>query len=122
MRRCHARGTGGDIKLVRSTDGLTWSPPKVVLSQLSQGNVPKVIANRPVALDDGHILLPFWREDPAPISYKCLLAASCQECKPAKDAPVRCSGGAGRAALKQSSRKVKINSFGIHLRCRNRFL
>jgi hypothetical protein len=51
-----------------------------------------VIANRPIALDDGVLLLPFWREDPKPISRHCDLSASCASCVVKSSAPVGVSG------------------------------
>ena len=51
-----------------------------------------MIANRPIALDDGVLLLPFWREDPKPISRHCDLSASCASCVVKSSAPVGVSG------------------------------
>lgn len=56
------------------------------------GRGSQVIANRPIALDDGVILLPFWREDPKPISHRCHLSASCASCIVKSSAPVGVSG------------------------------
>ncbi|KAK3274877.1 hypothetical protein CYMTET_16966 [Cymbomonas tetramitiformis] len=87
-----AYAPGGTIKMVRSRDGVNWGTPKVVLSQDAEGGVPKVIANKPVLLESGMLLLPFWREDPSPISRTCKLAKACAKCVIEHGAPVGISG------------------------------
>ena len=72
-------GPGGDIKMVHSADGRTWSAPAVVYGHEREGGIPKVVANRPVALAAGpagrRLLLPFWREHPGPTAA-CPIAAA----------------------------------------------
>ena len=56
---------GGDIKVITSVGSLennAWSPARTVLSQSSDGGIPKVISNRVTVLSTGEWLLPFWRE------------------------------------------------------------
>ena len=54
---------GGDLK-VTSLDLRTgrWTAPRLVLSQDADGGVPKVTANKPAVLSNGHWVLPYWRE------------------------------------------------------------
>jgi hypothetical protein len=56
---------GGDIKVITSVGSLennAWSPARTVLSQSSDGGIPKVISNSVTVLSTGEWLLPFWRE------------------------------------------------------------
>ena len=54
---------GGDIR-VTTLDVMTreWSEPRTILSQSTDGGIPKVTANKPAVLSTGEWLLPFWRE------------------------------------------------------------
>ena len=55
---------GGNIKVVKTVDGLTWTAPRKLLDQGKFGNVPTVIANPAVRLRSGTLVLPFWLEVP----------------------------------------------------------
>ena len=58
---------GGDIKLVRSVDGVEWSEPILLQAQTADGRLPKVIANKPIQMRaGGAFVLPMWREHPGP--------------------------------------------------------
>ncbi|KAK3287896.1 hypothetical protein CYMTET_4629 [Cymbomonas tetramitiformis] len=54
---------GGTIRVVQSENGIRWTKPVTVLEQ-STDNIPKVIANQLTVANDGHWVLPFWREVP----------------------------------------------------------
>ena len=54
---------GGDLKA--TTYNIVtgeWTKPMLVLSQDTDGGVPKVTANKPAVLSNGHWVLPYWRE------------------------------------------------------------
>ncbi|XRA96801.1 sialidase [Pycnococcus provasolii] len=54
---------GGDIRATTyDTATRTWSEPRTLLSQSTDGGIPKVTANKPCVLSTGEWLLPFWRE------------------------------------------------------------
>jgi hypothetical protein len=54
---------GGDLKVTKlDMRAGAWSPPRLVLSQDTDGGVPKVTANKPVVLSNSHWVLPYWRE------------------------------------------------------------
>eukprot|EP00898_Chlorokybus_atmophyticus_P007206 jgi/Chlat1/7487/Chrsp60S06998 len=54
---------GGDIKatLLNPKTG-QWRAPRVILSEESEGVIPKVLANKLIVLTSGEWVLPFWRE------------------------------------------------------------
>jgi len=60
---------GGDIRMTRSKDGVTWSLPVTVYTQATKGGIPKLISNPPEIVND-KFLLPFWREKP-PTKCSC---------------------------------------------------
>ena len=45
------------------TPAWQWGRPKTLLKQSTDG-IPKVIANKPIALSNGDWVMPFWREQP----------------------------------------------------------
>jgi BNR repeat-like domain len=54
---------GGDIKCIYSTDaGATWSAPLTIYTHEEDGEVPKVVSNRPALGPDGTWYLPFHTE------------------------------------------------------------
>jgi len=54
---------GGDIKYIQSTDaGATWSAPVTIYTHEEDGEVPKVLSNRPALDSDGIWYLPFHTE------------------------------------------------------------
>eukprot|EP00192_Tetraselmis_astigmatica_P006231 CAMPEP_0117666876 /NCGR_PEP_ID=MMETSP0804-20121206/10630_1 /TAXON_ID=1074897 /ORGANISM="Tetraselmis astigmatica, Strain CCMP880" /LENGTH=518 /DNA_ID=CAMNT_0005474491 /DNA_START=366 /DNA_END=1922 /DNA_ORIENTATION=- len=55
---------GGDVKMTKTEDLLTWEKPTVVYSQDQDNGVPKVLANKLVVRSNGEWVLPFWREIP----------------------------------------------------------
>ncbi|KAK3260004.1 hypothetical protein CYMTET_31019 [Cymbomonas tetramitiformis] len=61
-------GPGGDIKAIRTSDGVTWSPSSTLYKQSSKGGIPKVIANQMIVTRTGEGMerwvLPFWLEPP----------------------------------------------------------
>ncbi|KAK3240570.1 hypothetical protein CYMTET_49602, partial [Cymbomonas tetramitiformis] len=56
---------GGDIRLIKSWDGVTWTMPTTIYPQTMHGQIPKVIANPPIQTAAGAIVLPVWRERPS---------------------------------------------------------
>ena len=54
---------GGDIKSIHSNDaGTTWSAPLTIYTHEDDGEVPKVVSNRPALGPDGTWYLPFHTE------------------------------------------------------------
>jgi hypothetical protein len=54
---------GGDIKCIHSTDvGATWSAPSTIYTHEDDGEVPKIVSNRPAVGPDGTWYLPFHTE------------------------------------------------------------
>jgi predicted neuraminidase len=66
---------GGDIKCINSADaGATWSSPLTIYTHEDDGEVPKVVSNRPAIGPDGTWYLPFHTE---PVdSYKVFNTAT----------------------------------------------
>jgi hypothetical protein len=50
---------GGDIRMTRSKDGVTWSLPVTIYTQATKGGIPKLISNPPEIVND-RFVLPFW--------------------------------------------------------------
>ena len=74
---------GGDIKYIKSVDGVTWTAPKMIITQASDQGIPKLVANQlQVHSETGHWVLPYWREQP-----------HSKQCKPHADRSVRTSAG-----------------------------
>lgn len=64
VRAVNRSQVGGDINIITSKDGRSWSAPRVVLPYKSADGVevPKVTANKPIVLKkSGNWLLPFWQ-------------------------------------------------------------
>lgn len=74
---------GGDIKFIRSVDGISWTAPKTIITQASDQGIPKLVANQlQVHAETGNWVLPYWREQP-----------HSKQCKPHADRTVRTSAG-----------------------------
>ena len=47
--------SGGDIKYIKSVDGVTWTSPKMIITQASDQGIPKLVANQlQVHAETGH--------------------------------------------------------------------
>eukprot|EP00227_Mantoniella_beaufortii_P019537 CAMPEP_0197587524 /NCGR_PEP_ID=MMETSP1326-20131121/9128_1 /TAXON_ID=1155430 /ORGANISM="Genus nov. species nov., Strain RCC2288" /LENGTH=823 /DNA_ID=CAMNT_0043152265 /DNA_START=244 /DNA_END=2712 /DNA_ORIENTATION=+ len=74
---------GGDIKYIKSVDGVSWTAPKTILTQAADQGIPKLVANQlQVHSGTGAWVLPYWREQP-----------HCKQCRPHADRSVRTSAG-----------------------------
>mmetsp|Transcript_11641 Transcript_11641/g.40505 ORF Transcript_11641/g.40505 Transcript_11641/m.40505 type:complete len:498 (-) Transcript_11641:1142-2635(-) len=74
---------GGDIKMtcLLNMNSFSWSDLQVLLTQDHDGGAPKVIANRPIILHTGTIMLPFWREAPRGIKVRSSMKCAVSEHK-----------------------------------------
>ena len=50
---------GGDVRMSRSKDGVTWSLPVTIYTQATKNGMPKLISNPPEIVND-RFVLPFW--------------------------------------------------------------
>jgi predicted neuraminidase len=74
---------GGDIKYIRSVDGVTWTSAKTIITQSSDQGIPKLVSNQlQVHAGTGNWVLPYWREQP-----------HSKQCRPHADRTVRTSAG-----------------------------
>lgn len=64
---------GGDVRMSRSKDGVTWSLPVTIYTQATKNGMPKLISNPPEIVND-RFVLPFWRERP-PTKCSCKFSA-----------------------------------------------
>jgi len=79
---------GGDIRYVRSRDGVAWSEPTTILPQADGGGVPKVVGNQlHVHKATGRWILPVWREQLHGGAYG-------STCKPAVQRTIATASGA----------------------------
>jgi len=63
-RAANRSNVGGDVNVISSADGKTWSAPRTILPfKTADGlEVPKVTANKPIVLSKSqNLLLPFWQ-------------------------------------------------------------
>eukprot|EP00976_Prorocentrum_cordatum_P061470 1176315-Prorocentrum_minimum.AAC.1 len=51
---------GGNLKYVQSENGVRWTKPVTILTQVQSDGVPNVLANQLVVLAAGRWLLPYW--------------------------------------------------------------
>eukprot|EP00899_Mesostigma_viride_P019591 jgi/Mesvir1/27633/Mv07364-RA.1 len=72
------RAVGDDDVMDDSKLQPRWTEPVVIYRQKEEGNIPKVLANKPAVTAAGHWLLPFWRESKN-IPNKLECAVSTQE-------------------------------------------
>ena len=73
------------------TPAWQWGRPKTLLKQSTDG-IPKVIANKPIALSNGDWVMPFWREQPNEANN----GTCTQQAKEAKEGKEGREGGEGR--------------------------
>jgi len=56
---------GGNIMMVYTYDGVSWTEPRRIYLQAADGKIPKVIANQMIVHPQtGYWVLPFWHERP----------------------------------------------------------
>jgi hypothetical protein len=52
---------GGDVKYIKSVDGVTWTSPKTIITQAADQGIPKLVANQlQVHSATGNWILPYW--------------------------------------------------------------
>ena len=84
----------GTLQYTTTRDGVTWSHPRTILTQNSDGMIPKVISNQMIVHSSGAWILPYWREQPRQGSKACTPVCTCT-CAPHPPASLYLSRATG---------------------------